>query len=248
MIILRKPGKYHSATVIADDLGGAKDGSNQIYTTTYTYKRNRISVLFNGQALQTPEDFIQTGNNVVTLTHVYPDDTDVIRANYELSGSVAAGDDHGGLSGLLDDDHPQYHTNARGDARYYIKPTVDALLAAQDEFTELLDTPTTYSGAASKVVVVKGDQTGLEFVDLGLGVQKKGIENIVNGASSVSVSFATAFSTATYTVTLGLENTVDATPSIYPMIISTKTVSGFTVLFAGDIDSSNYKLNWIARA
>lgn len=26
--------------------------------------------------------------------------------------------DHGDLSGLADDDHPQYHTNARGDARY----------------------------------------------------------------------------------------------------------------------------------
>jgi len=244
MIILRKPGTYHSATVIADDLAGTKDGSNQVYTTTYHYKRNRISVLYNGQALQTPEDFLQTGDNVVTLTHVYPDSTDVIRADYELSGAVAAGDDHGGLSGLLDDDHPQYHNNTRGDTRYYIKPTVNALLAAQDEFIELLDTPTTYSGAASKVVTVKADQTGLEFVDLGLVVQKKGIQDIVNGASSVSVSFGTAFSSASYTVTLGLENTTDSSPSIFPMIVSTKTVSGFTVLFAGDIDSSNYKLNW----
>jgi hypothetical protein len=27
--------------------------------------------------------------------------------------------DHGGLTGLLDDDHPQYHNDARGDARYF---------------------------------------------------------------------------------------------------------------------------------
>jgi len=31
------------------------------------------------------------------------------------------GGDHGGLTGLGDDDHLQYHTDARGDARYYTK-------------------------------------------------------------------------------------------------------------------------------
>jgi hypothetical protein len=29
--------------------------------------------------------------------------------------------DHGNLDGLGDDDHPQYHTNTRGDVRYYTK-------------------------------------------------------------------------------------------------------------------------------
>jgi hypothetical protein len=29
--------------------------------------------------------------------------------------------DHGGLAGLADDDHSQYHTNTRGDARYVLK-------------------------------------------------------------------------------------------------------------------------------
>lgn len=36
--------------------------------------------------------------------------------------------DHGALTGLGDDDHAQYHTDARGDARYYGKSTVDAAL------------------------------------------------------------------------------------------------------------------------
>lgn len=35
-----------------------------------------------------------------------------------LSGGEAAGGDHGSLTGLEDDDHPQYHNDARGDARY----------------------------------------------------------------------------------------------------------------------------------
>ncbi|WP_417449526.1 hypothetical protein [Kordiimonas sp.] len=35
--------------------------------------------------------------------------------------------DHGALMGLTDDDHPQYHTDARADARYYLKATADSL-------------------------------------------------------------------------------------------------------------------------
>lgn len=34
--------------------------------------------------------------------------------------------DHGSLEGLADDDHAQYHTDARGDARYYTEDELDA--------------------------------------------------------------------------------------------------------------------------
>lgn len=34
--------------------------------------------------------------------------------------------DHGNLSGLTDDDHPQYHNDARGDARYYTQTQLDS--------------------------------------------------------------------------------------------------------------------------
>lgn len=36
---------------------------------------------------------------------------------------------HGALNGLENDDHPQYHNDARGDARYYTKSQVDGALA-----------------------------------------------------------------------------------------------------------------------
>jgi hypothetical protein len=39
--------------------------------------------------------------------------------------------DHGALTGLSDDDHPQYLTTARGDARYYTESEVDAALAGK---------------------------------------------------------------------------------------------------------------------
>jgi len=38
-----------------------------------------------------------------------------------------AGDiDHGGLTGLGDDDHPQYHNDTRGDIRYYTKTILNS--------------------------------------------------------------------------------------------------------------------------
>lgn len=41
-----------------------------------------------------------------------------------------AGGDHGTLAGLADDDHAQYHNNARGDARYDAIGTAAAAVAA----------------------------------------------------------------------------------------------------------------------
>lgn len=40
--------------------------------------------------------------------------------------------DHGALTGLADDDHTQYHTDARGDARYYLKSQVDSAVATKE--------------------------------------------------------------------------------------------------------------------
>lgn len=41
-------------------------------------------------------------------------------------GGGAGVTDHGALSGLADDDHPQYHNNTRGDARYYTQTLADS--------------------------------------------------------------------------------------------------------------------------
>lgn len=40
--------------------------------------------------------------------------------------------DHGGLSGLADDDHTQYHNNTRGDARYYQKTEFQSAVAQNE--------------------------------------------------------------------------------------------------------------------
>lgn len=45
--------------------------------------------------------------------------------------------DHDDLGGLTDDDHPQYLTTARGDARYYTEAETDTLLAGRASDAEL---------------------------------------------------------------------------------------------------------------
>jgi len=49
------------------------------------------------------------------------------------------------------------------DFHYYTQQEVDDLLAAQDEFVELTDTPASYAGEGGKVVNVNSGETALEF-------------------------------------------------------------------------------------
>ena len=68
-----------------------------------------------------------------------------IESTGKVPGSGDGGvTDHGALTGLADDDHTQYHTDARGDARYYVQGTVDAALAgkADSSHTQAISTIT----------------------------------------------------------------------------------------------------------
>lgn len=47
------------------------------------------------------------------------------------TGSGGGTTDHGALTGLADDDHSQYHTDARGDARYYTQSQIDTSMAGK---------------------------------------------------------------------------------------------------------------------
>jgi hypothetical protein len=63
---------------------------------------------------------------VRTVNGVAPDPT-TGNVVVEAGGGVS---DHGALSGLADDDHPQYQTQAEGDVRYYTKTQVDDIVDA----------------------------------------------------------------------------------------------------------------------
>lgn len=70
--------------------------------------------------------FIDATGNIKTV------DQDGNVKNYG-AGVGPSGSDHGALQGLNDDDHAQYHTDARGDARYYTKAQSDSQLANKSD-------------------------------------------------------------------------------------------------------------------
>ncbi len=76
---------------------------------------------------------IITINEVIQLVKVEEKKIEVVTVGTQGppgAGSGGGGStDHGALTGLGDDDHPQYHNDARGDARYYTKSQVDGALA-----------------------------------------------------------------------------------------------------------------------
>jgi len=140
-----------------------------------------------------------------------------------LSGSMIT--DHGDLTGLGDDDHPQY-TLADGTRAFTgtvsgIDPTEDAHLTTKqyvdDQFTTLS------------------------------GNRKWGRMSVINGNTSQAVTFDSSFSDDSYTLVATLTNEVDSPPSIYSTIQGIKTAGGFTTHFSGEIDSANFILEWIAE-
>lgn len=63
--------------------------------------------------------------SINTVVETSSNTTTVIIAESGSSGGGVS--DHGLLAGLGDDDHTQYHTDARGDARYYTKSEIDGV-------------------------------------------------------------------------------------------------------------------------
>jgi hypothetical protein len=219
MIILRKLESQSSSSncrfVMADSLVGLTDGVNQTFAVTYDYAPGNIEILYNGQVLNSPEDFDEYGAptasglapNEIKFTYLAPTDITVLSANYQVGD---CGDELGSAN-----------------------------------FIELTDTPTTYSGFEGQYLRVNSTGDGIEFV-LPTGDTEEGITNIPVGVTSVDVTFSNAFDNDNYILTISLENKVDAEPSVYPILIKNKTVTGFTAEFSGDVDSDNYHLNWRA--
>jgi hypothetical protein len=136
----------------------------------------------------------------------------------EILAIVPPISDHGGLTGLGDDDHPQY-----------------VLVDGARGFTN------TISGIAP---VNAYDLATKAYVDSsGSGTTRKGRMAIPNYASAITVDFSDLGHT-NYTVNVIMENTIDSPSSIYMFIVSAKTTSSFTAIFTGDMDSANYILDW----
>jgi hypothetical protein len=101
---------------------------------------------------------------------------------YQLapSGIVTA---HNELTGLSADDHPQYHNDVRGDARYYTQAQVDAFITSvsgNPAFIELTDTPNTYPSHNNNIL--RATSSGMEYYVMDSSCR------VVNVSSSIGSS------------------------------------------------------------
>lgn len=96
MIVLKKqrfPGSQVQIVVgrcmgISEPLIGELNGNNQVFTTVNNYTSGRISVLYNGQALHSPDDFIETGSNEITFIYIKPTIEDNLKVTYEYEDRI----------------------------------------------------------------------------------------------------------------------------------------------------------------
>ena len=220
---------YHLTSTMYGDLtsfGGVGNATSQHIHDDRYYTESETDTI--SGSLQTQIDTINTnfdenaqdavGNIMVGAGSVsvnYDDGTPQIT----ISGAAGV-TDHGALTGLLDDDHPQYvpTDGSRGFTSTVsgVDPTQDYHLATKDYVDTL-----TISG----------------------GIDRHGRQSVANASSTVIVNFADLGHT-NYTVNATLENTTDSPPSIYAFIVSARASSSFTVTFMGDMDSTFYSLNW----
>jgi len=69
--------------VVAVQLAGILNGVNKVFTTATNYKPGKIILFCNGQALYSPDDFVETGLNEITFVHFAPLSDYVLKATYE---------------------------------------------------------------------------------------------------------------------------------------------------------------------
>ncbi len=74
---------------------------------------------------------VVTINEVIHVVKVTEPKVQVLTVGTQGPPGIGGDIDHASLNGLEADNHPQYHTDARGDVRYYTKAQVDAGLAGK---------------------------------------------------------------------------------------------------------------------
>lgn len=125
--------------------------------------------------------------------------------------------DHGALTGLADDDHLQYHTDARGDARYYTKTQMDTSLSgkANTNDSRFSDQRVPTDGSVTTAKLVNGSVTEAK---LDSAAQAK--LNSVGAVSSVAGRTGAVTLTKTDVGLANVDNTSDVNK---PMSTATKT-------------------------
>lgn len=96
----------------------------QVTITPNALEAALASLTFTGLS-DTPNSYAGQASKVVAVK------SDESGVEFVAGGAGGGVTDHGALTGLSDDDHPQYLNQARGDGRYYTEVEVDAALAGK---------------------------------------------------------------------------------------------------------------------
>ena len=155
----------------------------------------------------------------------------------QQSGSVIADTMTGTINGSNRIFYTSYNYRSEHITVYYngqaLHPSYDFLQTDDNEITFIYITPTS------------GDniRASYELDTSSYNPNIKGSESVVLGSTSHVITFLPAQANTSYNLSVDLV-TSDISPSVYSYVISNKTTAGFTVVFSGEIDSSNFVLEW----
>jgi hypothetical protein len=190
-------------------------------------------------------DYIESVNIADINATGTPNDTSFLRGDGTWStpesGESGGVTDHGALTGLTDDDHTQYHTDARGDARYYVKSEVTAYLASKSDashaHTASSITDFSTAVAATPSVTANSAKNSYPSAD---ATKLAGIATGATANSSDETLLARANHTgsqAQSTIT-NLISDLAAKQATLVSGTNIKTINGSTLLGSGDITIS----------
>ena len=138
-----------------------------------------------------------------------------------FSGGVT---DHGALTGLADDDHTQYHTDARGDARYWALSTDLATQAELDTHTNL--TTTAHGGIVPSARTLTINGTALDLsADRAWTVGAGSVTSVDITAPAAGITAAGGPITSSGSITLALANDLAALEGLGSTGIAVRSAS-----------------------
>lgn len=101
-----------------------------------------------------------------------------------------------------------------------------------------------------KLYITKMRDSGSDnvYLDIWTGSSpfQSGIHDITNGSATATITFDPPLPDSNYRLILELVNTVDSPPTVYSMVVESKSKTGFTVRLSGSVDSGNFELHWSA--
>lgn len=157
--------------------------------------------------------------------------------------------DHGDLDGLADDDHAQYHNDARGDARYYTQAQVDSAIAAiviptvptdctyrRLEFFASASGNLTLTNHPSTEQFLSNSSRNLQLIDLATCTQVRISARVITASTSAnSPRLVVKYKAGSYSASIG--DYADAGTSEVAVSLATVTLanSGWISLAAGAV-------------